>query len=151
AGGDIRLLAVRPMPPMYARVLEAPRFRAVLFGIFATLALILATTGLYATASYLAIQRKREIAVRMSLGAVRGAIIRLLIVQTCLPVFVGTVAGLLFAASAARYVQVFLHDVNARDPLTYVLVATVLVATSIVATWLPAWHASRTDPAAALR
>ncbi|MBI4473740.1 MAG: ABC transporter permease [Acidobacteria bacterium] len=151
AGGHNTLLAVRPMTPMYDRVLEAPRFRAVLFGVFAAVALMVAMTGLYATAGYLAIQRKREIGVRMTLGAVRGSIVRLVIMETCLPVFVGTVGGLVLAAWAARYIQAFLHNVDARDPWTYVLVAAVLIVTSIGAAWLPAHRASRTDPAEALR
>jgi ABC-type antimicrobial peptide transport system permease subunit len=151
AGGDNALLAVRPMMPMYDRVLEAPRFRAVLFGVFAAVALMVAMTGLYATAGYLAIQRKREIGVRMTLGAVRGSIIRLVIMETCLPVLVGTAGGLLLAAWAARYLQAFLHEVDARDPWTYVLVAAVLIVTSVGAAWLPAHRASRTDPAEALR
>jgi len=151
AGGDNTLLAVRPMLPMYDRALEAPRFRAVLFGVFAAVALLVAMTGRYATAGYLAIQRKQEIGVRMTLGAVRGSIIRLVIMETCLPVVVGTAGGLLLAAWAARYVQTFLHNVDARDPWTYLLVAGVLVGTSVGAAWLPAHRASRTDPAEALR
>jgi predicted permease len=151
AGGDNTLLAVRPMLPMYDRALEAPRFRAVLFGVFAAVALMVAMTGLYATAGYLAIQRKQEIGVRMTLGAVRGSIIRLVIMETCLPVFVGTAGGLLFAVWVAQYVQTFLHNIDARDPWTYLLVAAVLIGTSVGAAWLPAHRASRTDPAEALR
>lgn len=151
AGGENVLVAVRPMTPLYDRALEAPRFRAVLFGVFAAVALMVAMTGLYATAGYLAIQRRREIGVRMTLGAVRGSIIRLIVMETCLPVLVGTVGGILLTAWAARYVQAFLHGVDARDPLTYVLVAAVLVLSSVGAAALPAWRASRTDPAEALR
>jgi ABC-type transport system, involved in lipoprotein release, permease component len=151
AGGDNTLLAVRPLLPTYDRALEAPRFRAVLFGVFAAVALLVAMTGLYATAGYLAIQRKQEIGVRMTLGAVRGSIIRLVIMETCLPVVVGTACGLLLAVWAARYMQTFLHNVDARDPWTYLLVAGVLIGTSVGAAWLPAHRASRTDPAESLR
>jgi putative ABC transport system permease protein len=151
AGGDNSLLAVRPLMPMYDRALEAPRFRAVLFGVFAAIALMVAMTGLYATAGYLAIQRKKEIGVRLTLGAVRGSIIRLVVMETCLPVVAGTAAGLLLAAWAARYVQVFLYEVDARDPWTYLLVAVVLIVTSVGAAWLPAYRASRADPAETLR
>ena len=80
-----------------------------------------------------------------------GSIIRLVIMETCLPVLVGTASGLLLAAWAARYLQAFLHGVDARDPWTYVLVAAVLIVTSVGAAWLPAHRASRTDPAEALR
>jgi putative ABC transport system permease protein len=151
AGGDNALLAVRPMMPMYDRALEAPRFRAVLFGVFAAVALMVAMTGLYATAGYLAIQRKREIGVRMTLGAVRASIIRLVVMETCLPVIVGTAGGLLLAAWAARYMQAFLHQIDARDPWTYALVAAVLIVTSVAAAWLPAYRAARTNPADTLR
>jgi len=145
------LLYVRPMAPMYARVLEAPRFRALLFGTFGIVALVIAMVGLYALASFDVANRRRELGVRMTLGASRLAVQRLVLIDSSKPVLVGVVVGLGIAIWAGQFLQSFLHDFSARDPWTLAGSAVVLLGVSAVAAWRPAWRASRIDPAVVLR
>jgi putative ABC transport system permease protein len=145
------LYYVRPMAPMYARVLEAPRFRAVLFGIFGAIALVIAMVGLYALTSFEVANRRRELGVRMTLGASRLAIQRMVLVDSSKPVVVGVIIGLGVAIWAGPFLQAFLHNFSARDPWTLAGSAVALIAVGGLAAWQPAWRASRIDPAVVLR
>jgi putative ABC transport system permease protein len=131
--------------------LQQPRFQALLFLALAGIALGLAAAGLYAIASFDAAERRHEMSIRTALGAtaaqVRAAVLR----SALRPVLVGTIIGLMGAWWVARFVQAFLFEVSARDPLTFAVVAVVLIGTAILAAWIPARRASRTDPAAVLR
>lgn len=145
------LLYIRPMAPMYARALDAPRFRAVLFGMFGVVALVTAMAGLYALATFEVANRRRELGVRVTLGASRPAIQRLVLVDSSKPILAGVVIGLGVAIWAGRFLQAFLHDFSARDPWTLAGAALALLVASGLAAWRPAWRASRTDPAVILR
>jgi ABC-type antimicrobial peptide transport system permease subunit len=107
--------------------------------------------GLYAVGSFEVAMRRSEMGVRMSLGATAGNLQRLVIREALTPVVVGILAGLIVTYWGAKFLQSFLYHVDARDPVTYVLVVLVLIATAIVAAWLPARRAARTDPATVLR
>jgi predicted permease len=130
---------------------ERPRFQAVLFGAVAAIALVLAGLGLYAVTAFDVARRRYEIGVRVSLGATAADIRRLIIRSAIQPLAIGAGFGLLAAWWAGRYLQAFVFDVNARDPLLYALVVGVLVATGIVGAWGPARRAAHTDPTTALR
>jgi hypothetical protein len=144
-----------PAPESIASVidpwLERPTFQAALFGSFAAIAIALAAVGLYATTAFDVARRKREVGVRMTLGATGHDIGRLVLRRSIQPVAIGAATGLIVTWWAARFLQAFLFEVDARDPWTLALVVLVLIATAIVAAWLPMRRAVRTDPALVLR
>jgi ABC-type antimicrobial peptide transport system permease subunit len=118
---------------------------------FALLALIMASTGLYGTVSYAVSQRTREVGIRLSLGASRSEVVRLLLGSGLKLVAGGVVIGLLAALMLARLLQGLLFGVKAIDPLTFAAVPAVLLSVAFLAAWLPARRAGRVDPQVALR
>lgn len=146
--------AVDDVSTMNARLWAAvvqPRFYAVFAGCFAALALFLAVFGVYGLLSYTVSQRRREIGVRMALGAQRGDIVALVVRQGGALVAAGGVLGLLAAAASSRVLESFLYGVATDDRLTFVAGPLVLVAAALAACWLPARRATRIDPVQALR
>lgn len=139
------------VPERFSGGLIDQQFRTMLFSTFGVVALLLAAVGLYAVGSFEVAMRRSEMGVRMSLGATPGNLQRLVIREALTPVVVGILAGLIVTYWGAKFLQSFLYQVDARDPVTYVLVALVLIATATVAAWLPARRAARTDPATVLR
>jgi putative ABC transport system permease protein len=139
------------VPDLFSSGLLDQKFRTMLFSTFGIVALLLAAVGLYAVGSFEVAMRRSEMGVRMSLGATAGNLQRLVIRDALTPVVVGILVGLIVTYWGAKFLQSFLYQVDARDPVTYVLVALVLIATAIVAAWLPARRAARTDPATVLR
>ena len=128
-----------------------PRFYAVFAGSFAALALFLAASGLYGLLSYTVAQRRREIGVRMALGAQARDILALVVRQGAALVAAGALAGLLTAAAASRILESFIFGVTAYDGLTFVGAPLSLAAVGLVACWLPARRAARVDPMDILR
>ena len=128
-----------------------PRFYAAFAGFFAALALFLAASGLYGLLSYTVAQRRREIGVRMALGAQAHDILALVVRQGAALVAAGAVAGLLAAAAASRILESFLFGVTTHDRLTFVVAPLLLAAVALAACWLPARRATRIDPMATLR
>lgn len=128
-----------------------PRFYATLAGLFGAIALLLAAFGLYSVLSYTVSQRRREIGIRMALGAGPRDILLLVIGQGCALVGVGVILGVLAATATNRILESVLFGVTAADPLTFSVVTTVLLAVGLLACWLPARHAVRIDPLDSLR
>jgi predicted permease len=124
---------------------------ALALGGFALLALIMASTGLYGTVSYSVAQRTREVGIRLSLGASRSEVVKLLLTGGLKLVAIGAVLGLASAFILARLLQSLLFGIKAIDPLTFVAVPAVLLSVAFVAAWLPARRAGRVDPQVALR
>jgi hypothetical protein len=151
APGRRQLIYIRPMAAQYDRVLEAPRFRAILFAAFGSVALVIAMVGLYALTSFDVTSRRRELGVRIALGASRRSVLRLVLLDSAKPVIAGLVVGLGLAVWSAPFLQSFLHRMSARDPWTLALAAVALLAASLAATWVPTWRATRIDPVEVLR
>jgi putative ABC transport system permease protein len=124
---------------------------AMALGGFALLALIMASTGLYGTVSYSVAQRTREVGIRMSLGASRSEVVRLLLSGGLKLVAIGAALGLASAFILARLLQSLLFGIKAIDPLTFVAVPAILLSVAFLAAWLPARRAGRVDPQVALR
>ncbi len=128
-----------------------PRFYAVVAGSFAALALFLAASGLYGLLSYTVAQRRREIGVRMALGAQHRNIVAMVVRQGAALITAGAVTGLLAGAAASRILESFLFGVTTHDRLTFAGAPLVLTFVALVACWLPARRAARVDPMETLR
>jgi predicted permease len=127
------------------------RMAALLLGVFGLLALSLASIGLYGVVSFAVSRQVQEVGIRMSLGASRGAVIRLVLRGVMGVVAVGGITGLAAAAGLARLMGSFLYGVGPNDPLTLVAVPLVLATVAALAAFVPARRASRVDPVRALR
>ena len=140
--------------PMLDRVKESwgtHRLLSFLFSIFAGLALVLATIGLYGLLAYTTLKRVREIGIRLALGA-RPAQIRALVLSHGLKLLlIGSVFGLVAAVALSRALQSVLFEVRGIDPRIYLGVGALLFAATFFASWIPARRASRVDPIVALR
>jgi putative ABC transport system permease protein len=148
---DQPLAAVRTMDQWVNRSVAEPRYRTVLLGLFAVLALVLASTGIYGVMSYSVAQRTHEIGVRMALGARRFDVLRLVVRQGMLLVVLGVGVGLAGAMALTRVMSTLLFGVTAKDPVTFVAVATLLTLVAFVACYIPARRATKVDPLVALR
>jgi predicted permease len=133
------------------RLVMPQRLGATLFGAFAALALVLSALGVYAVAAYVARLRRRDIGIRIALGADHARIRHLVLREGLTPVLGGIAAGLALSAAAGQFASAFLRGVSARDPMTYAAVAIVVGAVGFVSTWLPARRAAAIDPIRALR
>jgi ABC-type antimicrobial peptide transport system permease subunit len=148
---SLPLYRVQPMEDVVAASLADQRFSATLLGVFAALALVLASLGVYGVISYSVAQRSRELGLRMALGARRDGVLRLVVRQGMGLVLVGVGVGLVGAFLASRLLRSMLYEIGAGDPLTYVVVPVVLTLVGLVATLIPALRATRVDPAVALK
>jgi len=131
--------------------LAAQRFSMTVFGIFAVLALALASVGIYGVISYLVQQRTQEIGVRVALGAKRTDVLRLVLGDGMKMVGVGVAIGLMAAFGLTRLMASLLYGVSATDPLTFAVVAILLAIVALAACYIPARRAMRVDPMVALR
>jgi putative ABC transport system permease protein len=141
----------RTMETVLRESLATRRFVLVLIGVFGASALGLATLGVYSVIAYLVAQRRREIGVRMALGARPGAVRGMVVRQGVVLAIIGVVIGAAGAIAASRYVQAMLYGVEATDPTSFVGVAFVLIAVAALASWLPARRAAAIAPAEILR
>jgi ABC-type antimicrobial peptide transport system permease subunit len=127
------------------------RVIAVLSASFGVLALVLAAVGLYGVTAYGVAQRRTEIGIRMALGARPGIIVRTIVTNVSKLVGIGVAAGIGISLWTATLVRSLLFGLEPRDPTTLVGAVIVLATAATVAGWLPAWRASRIDPAEVLR
>ena len=127
------------------------RFMLALIGVFAALALVLASLGLYGVISYSVRQRTREIGVRMAFGAREGDVLKLVLAQGIVLAGSGIVLGLIASVPLTRVVRSFLVGVSPTDPLTFVGIPAILLGVAALASYLPARRASTVDPVVALR
>jgi putative ABC transport system permease protein len=151
AAPDLPIQSTMTMGEAVAASVAQPRFRMVLLGLFAVAATLIATCGLYGLMAYAVTQRRREIGVRMALGADRRDVLRLVLGRALRIVASGLIVGVAGAAGLTRVLRTFLFGVTPTDPIAFTVVTLLLMAVGLMAAWLPARRATRIDPCAALR
>ena len=139
------------MNEVVSRSIWLPRLYAVLFGVFAIAALLLASVGIYGVMSYSVTQRTHEIGIRVALGAQRSDVLKLIMGHGMALVLIGAAAGLAASFALTRLMASLLFEVNASDPTIFVGVALMLSAVALLACYIPARRATKVDPIAALR
>lgn len=131
--------------------IETPRFNMTLLAIFASLALVLATIGVYGVITYFVAERTHEIGVRVALGAAPSDILRLVLGQGAMMILIGLALGVGGSLALTRYLAKLLYGVRPFDPLTIISVALLLTLVALAACYIPARRALRLDPMTALR
>ena len=148
---DQPIFAIATMNKIVSDGVSAPRLILVLLGLFSLLAVILAAIGIYGVISYSVAQRTHEIGVRMTLGAQRADILRVVLGQGGKIALIGIVIGMVAAFALTRLMSGLLFSVSAGDPATFAVVAALLVLVALFACYIPARRAIRVDPMIALR
>jgi predicted permease len=144
-------VTIGSMQRRVGRLVDRPRFNALLLTLFAGMGVLLAAVGLYGVMAFLVAQRTAEIGVRMALGATPAAITKLVLSRAAGWTLAGVLAGLAGSIFATRALQSMLFGVEARDPSTYLVVLPVLLLIALAAAWIPTLRAARVDPMNALR
>jgi predicted permease len=147
----VPVVRLRDMDSVFAESIRRPRLLALLLGAFAGLALLLAAIGTYGVLSYTVTERRREIGIRVALGAARSHVLTQILRQGLHVTAMGLAIGLAGALALNRLIASLLFGVQPTDTLTIVLVVATITAVAMAASWLPAWRASRVDPNIVLR
>jgi putative ABC transport system permease protein len=148
---EIVVYRLRSMITVIAESLAAQRFAMVLLGVFAALATILASIGIYGVISYIASQRTHEIGIRMALGAKQIDVLRMVLSQAGKMAVIGVGIGLVAGFGLMRLMSSLLFGVSSHDPITFSAVAVLLILLALAACYIPARRASSVDPMVALR
>jgi putative ABC transport system permease protein len=148
---DQPVSAIKTMEWYLADSMAQRRFNMLLLAVFAGLALVLATVGIYGVIAYTVTQRTHEMGIRIALGARGGDILRLVFSNAMVTTVTGIVIGLGAAFGLTRLLQSLLYQVTATDPLVFVTIPLLLLAVATVATYFPARRAMKVDPITALR
>jgi len=148
---ELPVTRILPMAQLISDSVARRRLSTVILAVFALVAVILAAVGLYGVVSHGVIERTREIGVRMALGAERGRVLRLFLLQGVRTAAAGTVVGLSGAFLLSKWMSALLFQVTPTDPATFAGVAVLLLVVAAIACYIPARRAARMDPLAALR
>jgi len=127
------------------------RFQMLLLSIFAAMALVIASVGIYGVISYGVNQRTYEIGIRMALGAQSGDVMKMVIWRGLSLALIGVTLGLAAALALTRVMKNMLFEVKPNDPVTFALIALLLVVIALIASYIPARRATKVDPLQALR
>ena len=142
---------IQTMGHLLSGSVAQPRFRTVILAAFSILALVMASIGIYGVMNYLVVQRTREFAIRVSMGATRVEVLRLVLGRAAALIGAGTLLGLAGAVGLVRVIMGLLFATAPLDPLTFAAAPVLLAAVALAASYLPASRATRVDPMVALR
>jgi putative ABC transport system permease protein len=148
---ELPVTRITPMTRLMQEGVARQRLSAVILAVFAIVAMVLASVGLYGVVAHSVTERTREIGVRMALGAERAQVVRLFVTQGVLTAAAGTIAGLAGAAGLSRWMETLLFGVEATDPATLGAVASALLIVAAASCYIPARRAARLDPLMALK
>ncbi|MFN7929308.1 MAG: ABC transporter permease [Blastocatellia bacterium] len=150
---DPKLPLIEPLPmtARMERTLATRRLTLTLYSLFAVIALLLATIGLYGVMAYSVAQRTHELGIRVALGATARDVFRLILRQGMTLVALGIAVGIISARLVSGWLAAQLFGVTPADPLTFAALAALLALVALVACWIPAWRATTVDPMIALR
>lgn len=151
ASGGLPVADIRPMEEVVVRSTARADFNMLLLTIFAGSALLLAAIGIYGLMAYSVQQRTQEIGIRMALGAEKGRVRSMVVIQGMRLALMGAVIGLVSAFGLVRLLASFLFQTKAWDPISFTIVPLVLIAVALLAVWVPARRAVRVNPVNALR
>ena len=142
---------IRTMADLLDDMLRSQRFSVLLLGLFASVAVTLASVGIYSVLSYVVRGRSREIGIRTALGARTGDVLRLVVIEGMTPTLAGIGAGAIATLGAGRLLEKLVFGVSPTDPVTLALVASALALVALAASLVPAYRAARLDPSKVLR
>jgi len=145
------IVSVQTLPEQVRESLDQPRLVGRLSLLFSVLALVLAAVGLYGVMAYWVARRTQEIGIRMTLGARRGDVLRLVVGRSLWVTLIGVGLGLGATLVLARLIISLLYHMKPTDPLTLAAVSAIVVAVTLLASYIPARRATKVDPMAALR
>ncbi len=148
---SVPVVGLRDMDSVFAESIRRPRLLARLLGAFAGLALLLAAIGTYGVLSYMVTERRREIGIRVALGAARLSVLTQILKQGLEVTALGAAVGVVGALAVNRLMASMLFGVQPADTVTIAVVMATILAVAVVASWVPAWRASRVDPSVVLR
>ncbi len=148
---DLPVSDIQTLEAIVDQALSPARFGMLLIALFAGLALVLASVGVYGVISYSVAQRTHEIGIRMAIGADRGAVLRMVLWQSLALALLGVAVGLACAAGVTRFLAGQLYGVSATDPAIFAAVACLLTLVALVASWVPARRATGVDPLTTMR
>jgi predicted permease len=148
---DLPVTRIRTMEEVHSAAVVSPRLNLLLFGLFAALAVILASIGIYGVTAYGVAQRTREIGIRMALGASRSDVMCSFVKQSICLVALGLLLGLTGAFALTRLMTTMIYGISSSDPVTFSAVPFLLMFVALAACYIPARRAMRVDPIIALR
>lgn len=148
---ELAVAKMRPLADFLDGAVRPARFTMVLASLFGALALALAAVGIYGVVATTVAHRRRELGVRLALGATPARLVHQLVREELVPASIGLALGAAGAVGVSRLLGALVFGVSAIDPLTFVAAALILPAAAVLASWLPARQAARTNPMTALK
>jgi putative ABC transport system permease protein len=149
--GELPMAGIASMDQLLSDSISRSRFTMLLLAVFAAIALILASVGIYGVIAYSVAQRSQEFGIRMALGANSRNVLRLVLRHGAFLTSLGIGLGILLSLAVTRFIATLLYGTSATDPLTFAAVALLLALVALAACYIPARRATRVDPIIALR
>jgi len=148
---NLPVASMQTMQNVYEKSVARTSFTLVMLGIAGAMSIALGVIGIYGVLSYTVSQRRREIGIRLALGAQRDNVLSMVLGSGARMALAGVAIGVLVALALTRWMNSLLFGVSAHDPLTFAMVAVVLFSVALMACWIPARRATRVDPMVAIR